>query len=253
MRQKIIVANWKMYKTKEEALDFIQKLKEKVVGIQKIEIAIAPPFTLLALLRQELEGTEIKLAAQNVYFEREGAYTGEISPPMLKDLGCEYVIVGHSERREYLQETDELINKKLVAAFAFSLVPILCVGESLVQRRSGKTEMVLKLQLQADLRGLKQEEVARMVIAYEPIWAIGTGETALPQDAEAAASFIRQVISSLYDKEVAESVRIQYGGSVKPENIPELIRQPDIDGALVGGASLDPIIFAEIIKRAETG
>jgi len=251
MRRKIIVANWKMYKTREKALDFLQKFKEKVQGIQKIEMVLAPPFTLLELLKRGLEETEIKLAAQNVYFEKEGAYTGEISPVMLKDLGCEYVIVGHSERREHFHETDELINKKLRAALEFSLIPILCVGESLTQRRLGKMEMVLKLELKADLFGLKQEEVANMVIAYEPIWAIGTGETASPQDAEAASSFIRGVLSSLYNKEVAESVRIQYGGSVKPENIQELIKQPDIDGALVGGASLDPVAFAEIIRRAE--
>jgi len=250
-RRPIIAANWKMHKTIKEAQAFIEGFLDLVKEIKQAEIVIAPPFTALGLLKHTLRNTAIKLAAQNMHFEEAGAYTGEISPVMLKDLGCEYVIIGHSERREHFKEDDELINKKLKAAFEHALVPILCVGESLAQRRAGQTEAVLERQLRADLRSIKKGQIAKLVIAYEPIWAIGTGETALPQDAQAGARFIRKVIAKLYDEVTAQSVRIQYGGSVKPENITEIIKKPDIDGALVGGASLDPNAFAQIIKRVE--
>lgn len=254
-RRPIIAANWKMHKTTKEAQEFVRRFVEPVKEVTHTEIVIAPPFTALAALHKQLAAAgpqpQLKLAAQNVHFEKAGAYTGEISPVMLNELGCEYVIIGHSERREHFKEDDELINKKLKASFEHSLAPILCIGESLAQRRAGETEAVLERQLRADLRSLKREHIKKIVIAYEPIWAIGTGETASPQDAQAGAKFIREVIAQLYDEPTAQSVRIQYGGSIKPQNISEIIKQPDIDGALVGGASLDPNAFAQIIKRVE--
>jgi len=260
-RRPIIAANWKMHKTIKEAEAFIKDFLALVEEIKKTEIVIAPPFTALAALQKQLTSLQVhkaagpqpqlKLAAQNVHFEEAGAYTGEISPMMLKELGCEYVIIGHSERREHFKEDDELINKKLKASFEHSLVPILCIGESLSQRRAGQTQAVLERQLRADLRSLKKEQIEKAVIAYEPIWAIGTGETASPQDAQVGAEFIRKVIAELYDEATAQSARIQYGGSVKPENIEEIIKQPDIDGALVGGASLGADAFAEIVKEVE--
>ena len=250
-RRPIIAANWKMHKTIKEAEEFLQRFSERVKEIKHTEIVIAPPFTTLSPLKNMLKGTTLKLAAQNMHFEKKGAYTGEVSPVMLNELGCEYVIIGHSERREHFKEDDELINRKLKAAFEYVLVPILCIGESFAQRRAGETEAVLARQLRADLRSIKREYIEKIVIAYEPIWAIGTGETASPEDAQAGAKFIRKVIKELYDKATAQSVRIQYGGSIKPENISEIIKQPDIDGALVGGASLDADAFAEIIKQTE--
>jgi triosephosphate isomerase len=221
-----------------------------VAGLSGVEIVLAPPFTALAAVREELRGSEIELGAQDMWHEPEGAYTGEISPPMLKDLDCRYVIIGHSERREHLKESDGLINKKLRAAFAHGLRPILCVGERLEERRAGRTEAVLEEQLRADLAGLAKGEVPGLVIAYEPVWAIGTGETASPQDANAAAAFIRRLVAELHDGSIAQALRVQYGGSVKAENIAALMEQENIDGALVGGASLDPVAFAEIVRRA---
>ncbi len=254
-RRPIIAANWKMHKTIKEAEEFVERFLELIKEIKQTEIVIVPPFTALWPLKKRLAAAgpqpEFKLAAQNLHFEKAGAYTGEISPLMLKELGCEYVIIGHSERREHFKEDDELINKKLKASFEHALAPILCIGESLTQRRAGETEAVLERQLKADLRSLKKAQIEKLVIAYEPIWAIGTGETASPEDAQASAEFIREVIKGLYDEATAQAIRIQYGGSVKPENITEIVKQPDIDGALVGGASLDADAFAEIIKQVE--
>jgi triosephosphate isomerase len=247
MRRLIIVANWKMHKTTEESLEFIRNFKVNT----EVEVAIAPPFTSLGILAVYLKDTKIKLAAQNMYYKSKGAYTGEVSPVMLVDLGCEYVILGHSERREHFKEDDALINKKIKAAFEHGLVPILCVGERWEQREAGQTFHILKQELHLDLGGLTDEQVGRMVIAYEPIWAIGTGKTASPQDAEEGAEFIRKVVMDLYGKEAAQKMRVQYGGSVNPNNIKELLNCPNVDGALVGSASLDPQTFAKIIQGAE--
>jgi len=249
-RQPIIVANWKMHKTIAEARDYLRRFKELLTGSLEIEVGIAPPFTALAIVGEGLEGTKFQLTAQNMWHEAEGAYTGEVSPLMLKELGCKYVIIGHSERRSYFHEDDGLINKKLHAAFRHGLLPILCVGEKLEERRSGETEAVLERQVKAALSGLARDQVAKMVIAYEPVWAIGTGETASPEDANAGAKFIRELIAQLYDRPTAEAVRVQYGGSVTPENVADLMRGEEVDGALVGGASLDPVKFAAIVKEA---
>jgi len=251
-RKPIIVANWKMHKTIAEARRYLRRFRELVAGISEVEVVLAPPFTALAAVSEELQGTEIQLAAQNMWHEPEGAYTGEISPLMLQELGCHCVIIGHSERRGYFKEDDELINLKLKAALNHGLRPILCVGERLKERQAGQTEAVLEGQITADLAGLSAEQVSQVVIAYEPIWAIGTGETASPADANAGAGFIRGLIGELYDEVPAQAVRVQYGGSVTPENITELMQEGNIDGALVGGASLDPVTFAEIVRRARS-
>jgi len=258
-RRPIIVANWKMHKTIAEACAYLRRFGELLPSDSKQEVGIAPPFTALAAVRAEIDkivstedkSGEIALVAQNMWHEPAGAYTGEISPLMLCELGCKYVILGHSERRAYYHEGDELINKKLHAAFQHDLLPILCVGERLAERHAGQTEAVLHRQITAALAGLSAEQVAQMVIAYEPVWAIGTGETASPEDANAGARFIRELIAQLYDRATAQAVRVQYGGSVKPENAADLLGEEHVDGALVGGASLDPERFAEIIKRAE--
>ena len=245
----MIAANWKMHKTVAEARAFLEAFLPLVKNPQGVEIAIAPPFTALPAVGEMLRGTGIALGAQNVFYEPQGAYTGEISPPMLKELGCRYVIVGHSERRQHFHEDDETIRKKLKAVFEHGLVPILCVGETLEERRAGQTEAVLERQLRAAVEGLSAEFVGELVIAYEPVWAIGTGETASPEDAEAGARFLRSRIHKLYGESIAERVRVQYGGSVKPENARSLMTE-NVDGALVGGASLDPEKFAAIVKEA---
>jgi triosephosphate isomerase len=250
MRTCFVAANWKMHKTIGETRAFLSEFLPHVQGIRGVEIAIAPPFTALAAVGTLLEGTSVALTAQNMHHEPQGAYTGEISPLMLRDVGCRYVIVGHSERRRHFHEDDAFTNRKVVAAFEHGLVPILCVGETLEERRAGRTNAVLERQLTSALQGLSRERIERLVIAYEPVWAIGTGETASPEDAEAGARFLRSLLAGLYDEETAASVRVQYGGSVKPENARELMALPDVDGALVGGASLDPETFAGIVKEA---
>lgn len=250
MRTVLLVANWKMHKTLEQAQAFVNAFLPHIEGIEGVEIALAPAFTVLRDVGVALRNSPVRLAAQNVHFAAQGAYTGEISPLMLRDVGCSYVIVGHSERRQLLHEDDALINKKLAAVLVHELIPILCVGETRQERHAGATERVLARQLRADLGELDGLLVSQMVIAYEPIWAIGTGETASAEDAEQGARFLRELVHELYDNNVAHSVRILYGGSVKPENAEELISQPDVDGALVGGASLDPVQFAQIIKAA---
>ncbi len=247
-RRPIVVANWKMHKTVAEARDYLERFLPQIARLTEVEVGLAPPFTALAAVGEELKRTGIQLVAQNMWHEPEGAYTGEVSPLMLKELGCRYVILGHSERRAYFHEDDELINRKLHAAFQHGLLPILCVGEKLEERRAGETEAVLERQVTAALAGLDSEQVAQMVIAYEPVWAIGTGETASPEDADAGAGFIRGLIAQLYDEATAQAIRIQYGGSVTPENISELTKGEHVDGALVGGASLDPERFAAIVK-----
>lgn len=262
--RRLVVANWKMHFVRAQALEYLRVFTERVLrGVHKTELVLAPPFTLLETVGRELQGTAIKLAAQDLFYEREGAFTGEISPLMLKDLGCSYVIVGHSERRRLFGETNELISKKLRAALDAELIPILCVGETLEERRAGKTQNVLETQIRGALlapspllpspskgRGAGGEG-ERLVIAYEPVWAIGTGVNAEPEEAEASALFIRELVDQLFNTEIAQRIRILYGGSVKPENFEGFVRQPNIDGALVGGASLDPEAFAQMAQIAE--
>lgn len=248
MRQPIIAGNWKMFKTTAETTEFIEQFKPLAAGVDHCEIVLCPPFTSLGVLAPAIEGTGIALGAQNMHWEAEGAYTGEISPGMLTGAGCKYVILGHSERREYFAESDEIINRKLKAALAGGLVPILCVGEKLEQREAGTTFQVVKTQLAGGLQEIAPSDTANIVIAYEPVWAIGTGKTASSADAEEVIAFLRRTVAELYSPDVAAGVRIQYGGSVKPNNAAELMAMPNIDGALVGGASLDPASFAQIVK-----
>lgn len=252
MRVPIIVANWKMHKTYREGKVFIGQFISDFRNIERVEVGIAPPHTLLGVLHYELEGSTIKLVAQNVHPMEQGAYTGEISPLMLKDLGCDYVIVGHSERRQLFHEPDEFFNQKIKAVFNNDMIPIFCIGETLDERKANKTEEVLERQLVAGLDGVGEDLISKLVIAYEPVWAIGTGETASPNDAQAGCAFVRNHIAKQHSANAAERVRIQYGGSVKPENTSELISRPDIDGALVGGASLEPASFAGIIRATES-
>ncbi len=248
MRTPLIAANWKMHKTTAQTREFIMEFLPLVKDLSDVEIVIAPPFTSLAVAAKFLKGSNVKLAAQDLFWEDEGAYTGEISGPMLKDVECSYVIVGHSERRQYFAETDETVNRKIGAAQRSGLGVIFCIGETLQEREDGRTLDVLKRQLTEGLRDLSPDGI---VIAYEPVWAIGTGRTATPEQAQEAHSFIRQQISEMYGQGVAEGMRILYGGSVKPDNISALMRMPDLDGALVGGASLKPDSFAKIVRYRE--
>lgn len=247
MRRKVIAGNWKMNKNIQETETYINELKELVKDTQN-EVIICVPFIDLCKAVKTAKGTNIKIGAQNVHFEEKGAYTGEVSPKMLADTGVEYVIIGHSERREYFNETDETINKKLKAALAYGLKPILCVGETLEQREQGITKMWITGQVRYDMEGLSKDEAQNIIIAYEPIWAIGTGKTASKEDANEALKWIREEIEKLYDKELADEIIIQYGGSVKSSNAGELFAMSDIDGGLVGGASLEPTEFAKIVN-----
>ena len=248
MRIPIVGGNWKMNKTINEAINTVEDLKTKLEGVEGVEIVIFPPFTALKMLQGLLQGSNIGLGAQNMYYEEKGAYTGEISPLMLQDVGCRYVILGHSERRGYFGETDELINKKLKTALSFEFTPVVCVGEKLEERKAGRATEIVEAQVRKCLQGIGPEEVKRVVIAYEPVWAIGTGETATPSQAGEMHRFIRKILKELYGEELANFIRIQYGGSVKPENIKGLMKEEDIDGALVGGASLNTESFAKIVK-----
>lgn len=244
MRRPLIAANWKMNKTLEETKSFLNEFISLVKDVKDIDIVIAPPFTSLYLASSMLQNTSIFLSSQNLFYEEKGAYTGEISPIMLKDVGCSYVIVGHSERRQYFNETDEIINKKIRSGRLHNLKVIFCIGESLEERESQKTFDVLKRQLEKGLNDISFEDI---VIAYEPIWAIGTGKTATPEQAQEAHKYIREQLSIKYGDK-ANEMRILYGGSVTPENIDALMACHDIDGALVGGASLKPDSFARIVK-----
>jgi len=248
MKRYLIAGNWKMNKTTGESIELAQKLVESLKDVNDRDILICPPFTALYSVYQVIKGTNIKLGAQDVFYENSGAFTGEISPIMLKDVGCEYVIIGHSERRHIIGETDELINKKIKAAINNGLKTILCVGELLEEREAGKTLEVVKTQLEKGLNGVSKEEMKNIVIAYEPVWAIGTGKTAKPEDAQEVHAYIRELLSKLYSKEIADETIIQYGGSVKASNIDSLMAMPDIDGALVGGASLIAEEFTRIVK-----
>ena len=248
MRRPIIAGNWKMNKTVFEAIDFVRRLKALVAEVGDIDIIVAPTFTALQAVSREIEGSNIELAAQDVFWEPSGAYTGEISPIMLKDVGCRYVIIGHSERRQYFGETNESVQKKIKVSLATGLHPIVCVGEALEERETGKTFDVLKIQVIQCLEGFSREGMEKITIAYEPIWAIGTGKTATPQQAEEVHAFLREQLGQITHRGVSEEVRIQYGGSVNPDNISDLMAQPNIDGALVGGASLKPDSFSRIVK-----
>jgi triosephosphate isomerase len=250
-RLPFVAGNWKMNKTIGEALDLVRELKTAVSGVKGVEVAVAPPFTALHAVRKEVEGSSIRLAAQNLYWEEKGAFTGEISPPMLKEVGCHYVIIGHSERRQFFGETDETVNRKIKAAFSQGLKVIFCIGETLKEREEGRTFPVIERQMEGGLKGLGDKEMGDMVIAYEPVWAIGTGKTATPEQAEEVHRFIREKLGKLYSRKVSEEIRIQYGGSVTPENIKGLMNQPNIDGALVGGASLKAESFSKIVRFKE--
>ena len=250
MRKTIIAGNWKMYKTIAEAIDLANGLKRELFKIdaEDLDMVICPPFTALSEVAEVIYDSNIKLGAQNAYWQEEGAFTGEVSVKMLKDLGVSFIIIGHSERRQFFGETNENVNKKIKAILGLQLTPIMCIGETLSEREKGKTFSVVKEQLEGGLLDIEADEVVNIVIAYEPVWAIGTGETATPAQAQEVQKYIRDLLIKMYNKELAEAIRIQYGGSVKPENITELMQQPDIDGALVGGASLDLQSFSNIVK-----
>lgn len=247
MRKPIIAGNWKMFKTTSEARELVRQLKEALADVDSVEIVVSPPFTALATVAGELKGSNISVAGQNMYWEESGAFTGEVSPLMLKDIGCTHVIIGHSERRQFFNETDGTVNKKVKAALKTGLTPIVCVGETLEERELGATMKVVERQIRDGLDGLSPREMEKTVIAYEPVWAIGTGKTATPQQAEEVHQLIRSIIAQRADS-VAQDLRILYGGSVKPDNVDELMAQPDIDGALVGGASLQADPFVRIVR-----
>ena len=249
MRKPIIAGNWKMFKTRDEAPEFVYAVNDKMPSNDLVDSVICAPFIILRdLVKRQCEN--LRIGAQNMHYAEEGAYTGEIAPRMLTSTGVEYVIIGHSERRAYFAETDETCNLKLKAAFAHGLKPILCVGESLEQREGGETEAHLAKQLEGDLKDLTKEQVKELVIAYEPIWAIGTGKTATAEVADETCGFIRKKVCEMYDNEVADAIRIQYGGSVKTSNIDELMSKENIDGALIGGASLKPLDFITLVNAA---
>jgi triosephosphate isomerase len=250
-RLPFIAGNWKMNKTVGEALDLIRELKTAISGVKGVEVAVAPPFTALYAVHNELEGTSIRLAGQNLYWEEKGAFTGEISPLMLKEVGCQYVIIGHSERRQFFGESDETVNRRIKAALAQGLDVIFCIGETLREREEAKTFSVIERQIEGGLKGLGGQEIEDIVIAYEPVWAIGTGKTATPEQAEEVHRFIRGKMDKFYSRKVSEEIRIQYGGSVTPDNIKGLMNQPDVDGALVGGGCLKAESFAKIVRFKE--
>jgi triosephosphate isomerase len=250
LRKPIIAGNWKMFKTIAETKAFVADVKGKA-EVDGVESVICAPYTSLPALVEAVKGTTLKVGAQNLHFEDNGAFTGEISGIMLKELGVDYVIIGHSERRAYFAESDEIVNKKVHAAFKHSLLPIVCVGEKLEEREAGQTKDVCKVQTEAALQGLTTEQAAQVVIAYEPIWAIGTGKSSTSEDANEVISYIRELVKGQFGAEVADAVRIQYGGSVKPGNIKEYMAMSDIDGALVGGASLEGVSYTQLVEGAK--
>lgn len=247
MRKKIIAGNWKMNMTIEKGVKFIENIKDRVKN-DDVEVLICAPFTLLKDLKNSSKGTNIKIGAQNMHFEDSGAFTGEVSAEMLNEIGVDYVIIGHSERREYFAETDETCNKKLKQAFKNKIMPILCVGETLEEREKGKVEEKLKMQISKGLNGLDKNDVKNMIIAYEPIWAIGTGKTATSDEANDTIKIIREEVKNIFGSDVSDSIRIQYGGSVKPNNVKEIMGMSDIDGALVGGASLKEDDYVSLVN-----
>lgn len=247
MRVPFIAGNWKMHKSIAEGIAFIDAVKDQIAGTQ-VEVAVCAPYILLQDLVKAAQGTNIKIAAQNMHFEDTGAFTGEVSSAMLKEIGVTHVVIGHSERRQYFAETDETVNKKVIKALQESLVPIMCIGELLEEREAGIEKDIVKGQLLKGLQGVASDQLPQVVIAYEPVWAIGTGKTASAEDANDMIAFIRQTLSEAYNDEVSEEVRIQYGGSVKPSNIEEIMNMSDIDGALVGGASLKAEDFVQLVN-----
>ena len=250
MRKRVMAGNWKMYKTAGESSAFLSKLAPLVAQEADVEVVICAPFVNLAAAVEAARSTNIGIGAQNVFWLKEGAYTGEVSAPMLAAIGCQWVIIGHSERRQYFGETDETVLKKIQAALEAGLKPIVCVGERLEQRQAGAAEAVLAAQCAGGLEGLTGEQFAQLVLAYEPVWAIGTGKTATPEIAAEAHRFLRTQIAGRFGVEAASRCRILYGGSVRPDNIKALMAEEDLDGALVGGASLDPVSFASIVAGA---
>jgi len=249
MRKPVIAGNWKMYKLHAEAVNTALALKPLVANANHCEVVIAPVFTALKMVVDRLEGSNIKVAAQNCATENEfGAHTGEVAPSMLKDIGCSHVIIGHSERRQFYGETDETVNRKTKAALIAGLTPIVCVGEMLAEREAGQAENIVKGQLASGIEGLTVADMRRIIIAYEPVWAIGTGKTATPEQAQEMHGYIRQIMAETHGELIAGGIRILYGGSVKPDNIESLMSQPDVDGALVGGASLEADSFAKIVN-----
>jgi triosephosphate isomerase len=251
MRTKVIAGNWKMFKTNEEAQEMVLALKAKVNNVQKAKMIVCPPFTALESVAKTLNGSSIGVGAQNMHWEKQGAFTGEISADMIVGTRAAYVILGHSERRQYFGETEETVNKKLKAALAAGLLPIVCVGETLDQREQGITNDIVGTQLEGALAGISAEDMEKIIIAYEPVWAIGTGKTATPDQAQEMHAFIRSVLANLYSQTLADTIILQYGGSVKPGNASELLSQKDVDGALVGGACLEADSFNGIIQAAE--
>jgi triosephosphate isomerase len=247
-RVPILAGNWKMNMTATQARELASKLLTLVSGVKDRDIVLAPPYTALQTVGETIKGSNIALAAQNLHWEDKGAYTGEVSAEMLLDLGCKYVIIGHSERRQFFGETDETVNKKLRKALDRGLLPIVCVGESLQEREAGRANAVIERQITGVLKNITAEEMKRVVVAYEPVWAIGTGKTATPEQANEIHGLIRQKVRAMYNADTAGALRIQYGGSVTPENVSSLMAMPDIDGALVGGASLKPESFTAIVN-----
>lgn len=249
-RKLIIAGNWKMNKTVAEAIDLVQGLKRELANVKEVDIVLCPPFTALSDVSKLALDSNLRLGAQNMSEHSGGAYTGEISCLMLKEFSVRYVILGHSERRQYQQETDELISKKTQAAHRGTIKPIVCIGETLAERDAGQTRQIVERQLRGSLAGVTKEQMEETVLAYEPVWAIGTGRNATPEQAQEVHGFIRQLLAGMYGEMIARRVRIQYGGSVKPANARELMSQPDVDGALVGGASLEIRSFSDIIKNS---
>jgi triosephosphate isomerase len=247
-RRPILAGNWKMNMTATQARELASKLIPLVSGAKDRDIVLGPPFTSISAVADAIKGTNIGLAAQNLHWEDRGAFTGEISADMLLDSGCKYVIIGHSERRQYFGETDETVNKKVNQALKKGLLPILCVGETLAEREAGRLNDIISRQVTVGLKDISAEDMKKVVIAYEPVWAIGTGKTATPEQANEVHALIREKVMALYGAEIAEGLRIQYGGSVTPENVSQLMAKPDIDGALVGGASLKPESFAALVN-----
>jgi len=248
LRRPLIAGNWKMFKTGPEAVETADRLANLLSTPIDVDVMIAPPFTALSTVSDILKKTRISLGAQNIFWEEEGAYTGEVSASMLVSAGCRYVIVGHSERRQYFGETDDTVNKKIMAAVKNNLIPVMCIGESETERESQETFSVLDRQVQEGLKGFSADEMETLVVAYEPVWAIGTGKTATADQAQEVHQFLRMILEKKFGNKLAKSIRILYGGSVKPDNITELMTMPDIDGALIGGASLDPETFSKIAK-----
>jgi triosephosphate isomerase len=250
MRELFVAGNWKMNLDGQRSIELAGALKQEFGNLEDVRLAVCPPFVYLRAVVDVLAGSAIGVGAQNMYTEAEGAYTGEVAGPMLLDVGCRYVILGHSERRHVIGEQDEFINAKVLKALEFGLEPIVCLGEKLEQREAGETEAVVSTQLRAGLEGVAAEQMARVTIAYEPVWAIGTGRTATPEQAEEVHQMLRSLLAGMYSAELAQDAIIQYGGSVKPENAAELMGMPDVDGALVGGASLKADAFGGIIRAA---